>query len=316
MENSSCSPTLFSKTKLMQKKFLILSFGLILSGFARSQDTTDLMKSLEQSSMRRDYTIATFKATRLINGNTVENLGKGVLDARISHRFGRVNGGFKELFGLDNATARIGVDYGFTDRLMAGIGRSSFEKTLDAFFKWKIFRQSSGERSFPFTINYAAGLAWTTLDNDVTESPAFQDEYRLSYYHQLIIGKKFSDKTSLLIAPTLIHRNLVPLDSDPNNLFSIGIGGRQKITRRMSFTFEYYYQLDDAKIEGSKNSLSLGLDIETGGHVFQLHFTNAQGINERSFITGTTGDWGDGDVHFGFNISRVFSIGKRNSSNY
>jgi len=284
----------------------------VLSQHSKSQDTTDLLKALEQSP-GKEYVTASFKATRLINGHTVENLAKGVLDARISHRFGRVNGGFNELFGLDNATARIGVDYGFTDFLMGGIGRSGFEKTIDAFFKWKILRQSTGSGSFPFIVNYAAAIAWTTLKNEITETAGFSDKYRMSYTQQLIIGKKFSDKTSLLLVPTYTHRNLVPLTSDPNDLFAIGIGGRQKITRRISFTAEYYYQLDDGKIAGTTNSLSLGLDIETGGHVFQLHFSNSQGINERSFITGTNGDWSDGDVHFGFNISRVFSIGKRSA---
>ena len=111
--------------------------------------------------------------------------------------------------------------------------------------------------------------------------------------------------------PTYSHRNLVTLASEPNDLIAIGIGGRQKISKRVSFNAEYYYQLPDYKLAGTTNALSVGFDIETGGHVFQLHFTNSQGMSERTFITETRGEWGKGDVYFGFNISRVFNVGKR-----
>lgn len=293
------------------KKIVPAFLVFILCGsIAAAQDTTDIMKMLESDMEETtNYATATFKTTRLVNGHTVENVGKGVMDVKISHRFGKVNGGGYELFGLDNATMRMGFDYGITNYLMVGIGRSTFQKTYDAFFKLKILRQSSGKRTMPITLSYAPTVALKTLK--------FEDASRENYYtsrlfftHQLIIGRKFSEGTSLQLMPTFTHRNLVQLAAEPNDLIAIGIGGRQKISKRVSLNVEYYYQLPDYKLTNTTNSLSVGFDIETGGHVFQLHFTNSQGMSERSFITETNGNWADGDIFFGFNISRVFTIGK------
>jgi len=280
---------------------------------AGAQETSDLMKQLEKE-MGPDkeqirYTTATFKTTRLVNGHSVENVGKGVLDVKISHRFGHVNEGGYELFGLDKATMRMGMDYGITRYLMVGIGRSTFQKTYDGFFKLKILRQSAGKRKMPVTLSYVPTIALKTLKYD---DPTIKNYYtsRLSFTHQLIIGRKFSEGTSLQLMPTYIHQNLVDLASEPNNMFALGIGGRQKITKRISINIEYYYQIPDYKLKGRTNTLSLGFDIETGGHVFQLHFTNSQGMNERTFISDTRGRWDKGDILFGFNISRVFTISK------
>jgi hypothetical protein len=284
-------------------------FSLLLNK-AAAQDTTDIMKMLEsETESTTDYTTATFKTTRLINGHTVENVGKGVLDVKISHRFGKVNGGGYELFGLDNATMRMGFDYGLTNYLMIGIGRSTYQKTYDAFFKVKILRQSKGKRNMPVTLSYVPTIALKTIRFEDTSRTNYFSS-RLFFTHQLIIGRKFSDKTSLQLMPTFTHRNLVQLASEPNNLIAVGIGGRQKLSKRVSLNFEYYYQLPDYKLLNTTNSLSVGFDIETGGHVFQLHFTNSQGMSERTFISETTGLWEKGDIFFGFNISRVFTIGK------
>jgi len=297
--------------QMFVKKILLCCF--IVAAFNRTaaaQDTTDLMKMLENDIEKTtDYTTATFKTTRLINGHTVENVGKGVMDVKISHRFGKVNGGGYELFGLDNATMRLGFDFGLTNYLMVGIGRSTYQKTYDAFFKVKILRQSKGKRVMPITLSYVPTVALKTLKfEDPTRKNYFSS--RLFFTHQLIIGRKISNGTSLQIMPTYTHQNLVQLASDPNDLFAIGIGGRQKLSKRISLNFEYYYQLPGYKLINTTNSLSVGFDIETGGHVFQLHFTNSQGMSERTFISETTGDWGKGDIFFGFNISRVFTIGK------
>jgi len=280
-----------------------------------AQDTTDIMSMLEKEvvgdlKQQTDYTTATFKTTRLINGHTIENVGAGVLDVKISHRFGNVNGGGYQFFGLDNATMRMGIDYGITPWLMVGVGRSTYEKTYDAFFKIKLLRQSSGKRRMPVTISYVPTVAYKTLK---FENPSIKNHYssNLFFTHQLIIARKFSEGTSLQIMPTFSHKNLVLLATDPNDLLAVGIGGRQKITKRISINAEYYYQLPDYKLSGTTNSLSIGFDIETGGHVFQLHFTNSNGMNERTFISETKGKWDNGDVLFGFNISRVFTIGKR-----
>jgi hypothetical protein len=287
---------------------------LILAALCTSavaQDTTDIMKQLESEAVATtDYTTATFKSTRLINGHTVENVGKGVLDVRISHRFGQLNGGGYELFGLDNATIRFGGDYGITDYLMIGIGRSSYQKTYDAFFKLKILRQSKGKKNMPITLSYIPTVALKTLQfEDAARKNYFSS--RMFFTHQLIIGRKFSEGTSLQLMPTYVHRNLVQLAADPNDILAIGIGGRQKLSKRVSLNVEYYYQVPGYKLTNTTNSLSLGFDIETGGHVFQLHFTNSLGMSERTFISETTGKWSKGDINFGFNISRVFTIGKR-----
>jgi hypothetical protein len=281
---------------------------------AGAQDTTDLMNLLEQEmTSTKDmtfYTTATFKTTRLVNGHSVENVAKGVLDVKIQHRFGNLNDGGYELFGLDKATMRMGFDYGITNNLMVGIGRSTFQKTYDAFFKLKILRQSKGKKKMPVTLSYVPTIAYRTLK---WEDPTIKNynSSRLSFTHQLIIGRKFSDGTSLQLMPTFIHQNLVPAASDPNDLFAIGIGGRQKLSKRISINAEYYYQVPGYKLAGTRNALSVGFDIETGGHVFQLHFTNSQGMNERTFIADTKGRWDKGDILFGFNISRVFTIGKK-----
>ena len=296
-------------------KTLLICFLLAATDVAAQEDTTDLMSMLEKEVMDDDknainYTTATFKTTRLINGHTVENVGKGVLDVKISHRFGKVNGGGYELFGLDNATMRMGADYGITRTLMVGIGRSTFEKTYDAFFKLKLLSQSTGKRRMPVTLSYVPTVAYKTQKFEEPERQNYTTS-RFFFTHQLILGRKFSEGTSFQLMPTFTHRNLVPGATDPNDLFALGIGGRQKLSKRVSLNAEYYYQHPDYKLEGTTNSLSVGFDIETGGHVFQLHFTNSQGMSERTFISETRGGWGKGDIYFGFNISRVFTVGKR-----
>lgn len=297
-----------------KKLFFVALLFFSLSERINAQDTLDLMNQLEKELGNEEkdlvnYTTATFKTTRLINGHSVENVGKGVLDVKISHRFGKVNGGAYELFGLDNASMRMGVDYGVNHYLMVGIGRNTFEKTYDAFFKIKLLRQSSGKRKMPITLSYVPTIALKTIKY---EDPNRKNYFtsRLFFTHQLLIGRKFSDNTSLQLMPTFSHRNLVQLNADPNSLMAIGIGGRQKLTKRVSINAEYYYQVPGYKLTGTTDCFSLGFDIETGGHVFQLHFTNSPGMTERSFVSETKGKWGKGDILFGFNISRVFTIGK------
>jgi hypothetical protein len=298
----------------MLKKTIVILLTVFASISTNAQEV-DLFKMLDEESKqsdknRTDYTTATFKTTRLINGHSVENTGKRVLDLKISHRFSTLNKGAYELFGLDNASMRFGFDYGLTDRLMIGVGRSTFEKQYDGFIKYKLLRQSTGKRNMPVTIGILASAMVKTLrETDPTVKRNTSDRYFYSY--QLLIGRKFNNATSLQIMPTVVHYNLVPTVKQSNDIYSIGIGGRQKLSKRVSLNAEYYYVLPGYRLPGTYNSLSLGFDIETGGHVFQLHFTNSTGMTERTFITETTGRWGMGDIHFGFNISRVFTIGKK-----
>lgn len=270
----------------------------------------DLLSMLEsEQEPQKTFATASFKTTRVINGQSLENVGGGVLDMKISHRFGFLNGGPYELFGLDEATIRIGLDYGINDRLMVGFGRSSFEKTYDFFYKYKLLRQSKGKAAVPITLSLFGSAAITTLKWQQPERENYFSS-RMSYTNQLIIGRKFSESFSIQLMPTMIHRNIVKNVGEKNDVYAMGVAARQKLTKRLAVNVEYYYLLPDQVDARYKNSLSLGFDIETGGHVFQLHFTNSTSMIERGFITETVGDWANGDIHFGFNVSRVFTISK------
>jgi Membrane bound beta barrel domain (DUF5777) len=287
--------------------FLLLT---LISLPAFSQD--DLMKMLEEETekdKKPDYTTATFKTTRLINGHSVENVAEGVLDFRISHRFGYISGGAYELWGLDEASMRLGLDYGLSKRWMIGIGRSTYQKQYDGFTKYKILRQSSGSRSMPITLSAIASMMYKSLK---FEDPTRENYYTSNMYFsgQLLIARKFNESLSLQLMPTIVHYNLVEGADDPNDLFSVGVGGRMKLSKRVSLNLEYYYQLPDYKFDGTKNSLAIGFDIETGGHVFQVYCTNSTGMTERTYINETTGDFFKGDIRLGFTISRVFTIKK------
>lgn len=285
----------------------IFLFLLTYSGVCIGQDDEDDLLSLIGEQEIVDYTYATFKANRIINLHSVENTAKGVLDIKISHRFGFINGGFSELFGLDQASIRIGADYGITDRLMVGFGRSSFEKTYDAFAKIKLLRQSKGARKMPITASILASTAVKTVE---FQDPDRQNYFssRMYYVFQGLIGHKYNESISLQISPTLVHRNLVRTSTESNDVLSLGIGGRVKLNKRTALNTEYIYVLPDQLAPGYRNSFSIGFDIETGGHVFQLHFTNSTSMIEKGFITESIGNWLDGDIHFGFNVSRVFTV--------
>lgn len=293
-----------------------------------AQDTTDLMSQLEkQEPLKTNYTYATFKSTRIITGHSVENIGKGVLDVRILHRFAPLNRGIYDFFGLDIASMRLGLDYGISKNFMIGIGHSTWQKTYDAFFKLKILRQSSGARNMPVTLSFMSSIAIRTdlARKDTLNQriiTGFSD--KTSYVNQLIIGRKFSPGFSLQIMPTFIfHHNRIDsinfytknkenliYGQKRKNTVAIGVGGRLKVSKRVNITAEYYYQLPDTKPGIKFNSISLGVDIETGGHVFQLHLTNSNGMSEKALITDTDDKWKDGYIRIGFNISRVFNVGR------
>ncbi len=287
------------------KNLIHILFIIALVIPLQGQDS-DLLSLLAEEETT-DYTTASFKTSRIINLHSIENTGKGVLDLKISHRFGFINGGISELFGIDQATIRIGADYGVTDRLTIGGGRSSFEKTYDGFFKFKVLRQSSGARNFPFTLSL---LGTTAIKTTPFQNPDRENFFssRMYYSMQFLIARKFSESISLQLIPGVIHRNLVRTSAEKNDVYHIGIGGRAKLNKRTSLNIEYVYVLPDQLAPGYRNSFSIGFDIETGGHVFQLHFTNSTSMIEKGFIAETIGNWLDGDVHFGFNISSVFSL--------
>ena len=292
-------------------KYLLtgLIFSALLSFYSSTaqQDTTDLLSLLGPDEPITTYTYATFKSTRVINMHSIENPAAGVMDFRISHRFGTINSGANNLYGLDQAYMRLGFEFGITDRWMAGFGRSNVNKEVDGFVKYKILRQSSGAKNMPITLSYFASMVVRTGEWPEPDRKNYFTS-RLYYCHQLLVARKFNESLSLQLAPTLVHRNLVADSTVKNDVYAIGVGGRYKLTKRTSFNAEYVYVPTGQMDPMYKNSLSLGFDIETGGHVFQLHFTNSKPMNEKGFITETTGDWGKGDIQFGFNVSRVFTI--------
>lgn len=285
-----------------------LTGSVIVAGILSAQaQEDDLLSLLNDGNEETSYTIASFKTSRIINLHSLETTAGGVLDVKISHRFGFINGGLYELFGLDGATIRIGADYGITDQFSVGLGRSSFEKTYDGFLKYKFLRQSTGKRNVPISAVLFAGTAIQTLKWSNPERD-YKFANRMTYSAQLILGRKFSEGLSLQLSPTFLHRNLVSTAAEKNDVFALGVGGRIKLSKRVTLNSEYIYVLPDQLAPAYTNSFSIGFDIETGGHVFQLQFTNSTSMIEKGFVGETTGVWGDGDIHFGFNISRVFTL--------
>ncbi len=298
------------------RKIIYLIFILSSSATLTYAQADSLMDMLNSGSSSSGSAVsATFKATRIIDGASVENLGAGVLDFRISHRFGQINQGAQNFFGLDNATTRLGLDYGITKWLMVGLGHSVLNKEDDGSLKIKLLRQK--QNGMPVTVSYNGDIGVLTTPNPTV--PAGDKWYfsnKLSYTNQILIARKFSERLSLQITPTVLHYNIVDSTKFSNNTFAIGAGGRFKLNKRIAVTAEYYYRLTntDMFLTGTSsptyNSLSVGIDIETGGHVFQLMVSNSQGLTERSFIGQTTDSWKNQALHFGFNISRVFTVVK------
>jgi hypothetical protein len=265
----------------------------------------DLLASLEaEQADQKTLVDATFKGTRLINGHSIETRKKGVMDFIIAHRFGTIDGGAYELFGLDNALVRIGLEYALTDRFYVGAGRSSFEKTFDGFAKYRLLRQSTGSGSMPVSATWLSSMALKTLKDPVQE---LQFTDKLAFTHQLLLARKFSNGVSLQLMPTWVHRNLIGELDLNNDIFALGVGGRVKLSQRVALCAEYYYQFQQLN-ETTKNALAVGFDIETGGHVFQLQFTNATSMVPKGFVSETTNDFFDGEIHFGFNVSRTFQL--------
>lgn len=255
---------------------------------------------------------ATFKSTRIINGHSVETVKKNHMDFRISHRFGRLNSGSYELYGLDQATLRLGFEYGLTDDLMIGVGRSTEQKAFDFFGKYRLIKQSAGAKAVPVSVTIFGSAAIRTVRPVTEEELKRSFQNKLTYVYQALIARKFSERLSLQITPTYLYRNLPELEGDKRGLFSLGLGGRLKLSKRVSVNAEYFWAArDNNSTLPYHDSMAFGVDIDTGGHVFQLHFTNSLGMIEKQFIGETTGSWGKGDVHYGFNISRTFSFDKK-----
>ena len=284
---------------------IFLSVGLFLGLEFSVHAQQDLLASIETEMKEPiQYAEATFKGSRLINGHSIITRKRSSLEFLISHRFGRINSGAYEFFGLDGANVRFGLEYALTNQFTLGIGRNSFQKTYDGFVKYAMARQHNGERNFPVSVTWFSSMAVKTLKQ--TE-PAYDNSFssKTAYSHLILVARKFGPSISFQIMPTLIHRNEVN-DLEKNDVYALGAGGRVKLSKRLSLNMEYYYRFNTTEFDPYHNSIAIGVDIETGGHVFQLHLTNSQAMIEKGFVAETTGDFFDGDIHFGFNISRVF----------
>jgi hypothetical protein len=287
--------------KVILNIILYFSISIVYS----QNDLLDILEEETKQETSNEIVTSIFKGTRILNGHSVENRKKQELEFIISHRFGRVNLGFDELFGLDQANIRFAFEYGLNDNLTIGIGRSSFEKTFDSFLKYSLIHQTKGEKSFPFAISLFGSIAAKTIkDYPPTDKRTFAES--LFYVGQVLIARKVSSDFSVQLTPTYIHRNTVKISEDPYDIFALGFGSRLKLSKRVSLNSEYFHAFNESMSINARNSLSFGVDIETGGHVFQLILSNSITMIEKSFIAETTGNFFGGDIHFGFNLSRIF----------
>lgn len=286
---------------------------LYLSSF--SQD--DLLGMLDSQHTRRELVLASFKTTRLINTHTIEVVRRGQLDVRITHRFGDFGGtygGATTMFGLDNSSdIRLALEYGLSDRFCIGLGRSKFNQLVDGYLKYRILMQTT-DNKVPISITAFANTGFNTAPKANNNFPKYV--HRFSYTAQLLIARKFSSRFSLQLMPTFLHRNYVYNSDDENNLWALGIAGRFKITKRFTIVADYFqlfsaYRNTQKDLSGNKvfyPPLGLGIEVETGGHVFSVNFTNAPAIVENNYLVNTRSNWLKGQFHIGFNISRQFPL--------
>jgi opacity protein-like surface antigen len=291
-----------------EHSFILSLLLVLILAPGKAQDIDAMLEEATGSST--DYTTATFKSTRILNGHSIERMQNGQLDVRIGHRFGEVNSGAYDLWGLDqSANIFLGLEYGIINWVMIGISRSKYDKIYNGFLKFSILRQSRGERNMPVSLSLLTSSGYSTLKWDKEGSLNAWD--RMSYVTQLLVARKFNERLSLEINPTYVHRNMVDTEMDPNDIFSAGAGLRFKLTKRFSLNAEYYYVIPprhDYRSIKTYNPLAIGVDIETGGHVFTIMLTNSVAMIEQGFIGETTGDITNGGIHLGFNISRVFAL--------
>ena len=292
--------------------FLLLLLLASQTQLKAQDELDDLLEKSTTNKAKTQYVEAAFKDIRVVNLHSTETVAPRELVFRISHRFGALNSGGVNLWGLDNAVIRLSLEYGLHDRLMIGVGRSSNTKDYDFFAKAKLLRQSTGARKMPVSLLYVASGVINGQEDPLT----FQrtTAQRMSFVHQLILGRKFNDRLSLEVVPTYVHRNLVETRDDMNDMLALGFAGRFKLNNRLAINAEYIMRnppsdaAQRARFDNFQDSFSVGLDIETGGHVFSLHVTNSQSMIEKGFIAETINSWEKGGIHFGFNISRVFSL--------
>jgi len=271
----------------------------------------DLLKELQKAPLSpNEKVMATFKSDKIVNAQTNETLSKKNLDVRISHQFGNMGtesgGGVHTLYGFDQSNdIRIALHYGITDRFTVGVSRCKRNENLEGLAKFRLVQQTT-DGKIPLAITLFGNTAMTTMADEFVDN----FKHRLSYCTQVIIARKFSPKFSLEVIPSWLHRNLVSVD-DKNNLYSLGGGARWKFTRSTSVIADYFYSFGRNDLfEKHFAPIGVGFEIETGGHVFSLMFTNGSGILENDFLANTLDDWAKGGIKFSFIISRIFKFGK------
>lgn len=290
----------------------LLAFLFVFVAFSNyaQDDLEDLLGSDED--MAALPVSATFKTTRIINAHNVQMVAKKHCDMRVGHRFGDMSNGYSDLFGLDASTdIRVGFEFGITDHINVAFARNK-GAIYDFYVKWKVLEQTVNDKMpISFVLLSSQVLKGGPASEDITSTRYFTEfEHRVSYVNQILIARKFNDYLSLQVMPTHIHRNLVA-DADESSLYALGVGGRVKLTKRFALIGDYYFVNRASNvIDGITyyNPLSLGVAIETGGHVFHLNFTNSTRINEVDFLANTTSAWAERGYRFGFNISRVFAL--------
>lgn len=297
--------------KIIRTAFIAASlFSLVISVNAQ-----DMLSGLDSSSTEKDFTIATFKSTRLIDQQTIETVGPHTLDFRISHRFGPLNSGAYNAWGLDGpASIRLGLEYSPNGRWMFGIGRTSYDRMVDGFLKYKLIRQTTDDGT-PLSLTLFAGAYYTAQkDGDKTANGYDKYEYtssRMSYAFEAMLARKFSKRFSLQVAPWFVHYNLAIHITDQNDAYGVAGLFRFKFTNRAAIVFEYGWRANTYTLTDKYfDSMGIGYELETGGHVFQIHLTNSMGIVESQFFPHTDSKWNNMGIRIGFNISRVFTIGK------
>lgn len=281
----------------MTKTLLFLS--VFIAGFASAQE--DLLKDIDTIQTKTpDMEQPAFKALQIVTGQSTKLPAKNEWYMVVAHRFGDISKGFKDFFGLDNASTKLGGIYGITDGISVSLSRETNLKTFEGAVKYKLIKQSE---DFPVDLaGYHVMAVNTDLSKDNYPDLRFGD--RLSYLTQALISRRFNDKFSLQLSPSYVHKNLYEPVIEDKNQFLAGLGGRYKISKRISLNAEYFVNFDNHSFY--KNPLSLGMDIETGGHVFQLLFTNSQLNSDIGYLTNAAGKWEKGQIFFGFNLYRVF----------
>lgn len=290
------------KILIAMKIFYVAVCCLCLNSSLNAQN--DLLDEIDKTDSLK-LAESAFKGLKIVNFESTKLINKREFYFIVAHRFGSINNGFDDFFGLDFANTRLHFLYGISDDFNIALSRSSFNKTYDTSLKYRFVQQSA---QFPVTIAGYSQLAVNTLLDEVLILRPVSFDERLSFTQQLLISRKFNEKISLQIMPTFFNEGYVDYSPQDKGQFAMGFGGRYKLNKRWSINVDYGWHLNRADGSPFVNPLSIGVDIETGGHVFQLHFTNAQPTFESGFLGNAVGDWGEGIIYFGFNLSRVFNF--------